>query len=53
MIPKSEVGVLSDDSRNVVELITKAYDVSKYLLTIFSLSSHPGPSSEENNCISF
>lgn len=28
MIPKSEVGVLSEDSNNVVELIKTAYSVS-------------------------
>lgn len=28
MIPKSEVGVLSSDSKNVVELIKSAYNVS-------------------------
>lgn len=28
MIPKSEVGVLSSDSRNVVQLIENAYNVS-------------------------
>lgn len=33
MIPKSEVGVLSLDSNNVVELIKTAYSVSSQLST--------------------
>lgn len=35
MIPKSEVGVLSKDSKNVVELIKSAYNVSDQLHTVF------------------
>lgn len=38
MIPKSEVGVLSKDSKNVVELIKSAYNVScQFLLHMNSL----------------
>ncbi len=33
MIPKSEVGVLSNDSHNVVELIKSAYNVSSKFIT--------------------
>lgn len=48
MIPKSEVGVLSEDSNNVVELIKTAYSVSpqptppSFLIALFCffLNSH-------------
>lgn len=40
MIPKSEVGVLSEDSNNVVELIKTAY----------SVSSQPTPRSFASPC---
>ena len=39
MIPKSEVGVLSSDSNNVVQLIESAYNVSCFIEIFCEYSS--------------